>query len=116
MRDTHEALITDDEAHGILGQRESARAQRKRLRRNNYLLAGLLRCRCGANVVGDGGYYHCHVRCGARAIKQETLEQAVLAVLCQEFLTPETVAALKAKIDRELNSKSKDTDHLLLQL
>ena len=40
----------------------------------------------------------------------------VQAVLCQEFLTPETVAALKAEIDRELASKSKDTDHFLVQL
>lgn len=116
VRDTHDAMTTDDEAYAFLHQRESARAQCKRLRRNNYLLAGLLRCRCGANVDGDGGYYRCHVRCGACAIKQEALEEAVLAILCQEFLTPETIEALKAEIDRELASKSENSDRFLVQL
>jgi site-specific DNA recombinase len=66
----------------------------RRFRRSAYLLAGLLRCACGANFDGDGGYYRCHVRCGARAIKQETLEQSVCGLVLDNILTAETLRNL----------------------
>ena len=101
-RDTHEAMITDEEAEAVLRQRTALRESGRRYRRNTYLLSGLLRCRCGANLDGDGGYYRCHVRCGNRSIKQETLEEAVTALLFAEFLTPDALKELMAEIDREL--------------
>jgi site-specific DNA recombinase len=46
---THEAMISDIQAEQILAQRALKSASQRRGRRSPYLLAGLLRCTCGAN-------------------------------------------------------------------
>ena len=50
---------------------------------------------------GDGGYYRCHERCGNRGIKKETLEQAVLDLLYEEFLTEANLLKIKMLIEKE---------------
>ena len=113
---THEAMISDIEAETILKQLEKQRKNRKRFRRNNYLLSGLIQCACGANIDGDAGYYRCHVRCGRRSIKKERLEEALLSLLFNEFLTPENILELREEIEEEYLKNSKGNRHILDQL
>jgi hypothetical protein len=79
----HEAMISDVQAETIMAQRALKRRSQQRGRRSPYLPSGLLRCVCGANFVGDAGYYKCHRRnegCDSRSIRHETIEQAALGV------------------------------------
>jgi site-specific DNA recombinase len=103
QQNTHEAMISEVQAEMILAQRSLNSASQRRGRRSPYLLAGLLRCACGANYDGDAGYYKCHRRkdgCGSRSIRQETIEQTVLGVLFQEYLTVETLAGIREQLVR----------------
>jgi site-specific DNA recombinase len=100
---THEAMISDVQAELILSQRALKSRSQQRGRRSPYLLAGLLRCVCGANFDGDAGYYKCHRRkegCDSRGIRQETIEQAVLGVLFEQYLTVETLANIRQQLVR----------------
>ncbi len=100
---THEAMISDVQAEAILAQRALKSASQQRGRRSPYLLSGLLRCVCGANCDGDAGYYKCHRRkagCDSRSIRQETIEQAVLGVLFEQYLTVETLAGIREQLVR----------------
>ena len=115
-RDTHEAMITEEEANTILSIREKGRVNRKRYSVNNYLLSCLLKCSCGANLDGDSGYYRCHNRCGTRGIKKETLEQAVTKVLFEEFLSKENIIQLKKAVEDEIKQRHKGNHHLLMQM
>jgi site-specific DNA recombinase len=100
---THEAMISDVQAEMILAQRALKSANQQRGRRSPYLLAGLLRCVCGANFDGDAGYYKCHRRkdgCDSRSISQETIEHAVLGVLFDQYLTVEMFASTREQLVR----------------
>ena len=89
---------------------------RRRHRINDYLLSGLVRCTCGANMDGDSGFYRCHDRCGTRGIKKETLEQAVLDVLFDQVLTLDSLAELKATIEEETRARLQQQPQILDQL
>lgn len=115
-RNTHEAIITEKEAEAILAQREKQRIKSTRFRKNHYLLSGLLKCACGANMDGDSGFYRCHDRCGSRGIKKETIEQAVINVLFSELLTMTFMNDLKAEIAKQYKDQSKNKVHILQAL
>ena len=115
-RDTHEAMITEEEANAILDIRNKGRINRKRYRNNDYLLSSILKCSCGASINGMGGYYRCNKRCGTRSIKKETLEKAVVNNLFDEFLSKESIIELKNAVKKEISQRSKGNDHLLTQL
>ena len=124
LRDTHEPMISDEQAKSIALQRVENGRKQHRGRSSPYLLAGLLKCPCGANFNGDGGYYRCHRsdQCGSRSIKKETVEQAVLGVLFTQYLTKDSLDSIREELvklesrkgarkqsDREgLNSRLKD--------
>ncbi len=58
---------------------------------------------CGANFDGDAGYYKCHRRkegSDSRSIRQETIEQAVLGVLFEQYLNVETLAGIREQLVR----------------
>lgn len=115
-RDTHEALISDDEANAILNIREQHRRKGKRMRVNDYLLSCMFKCSCGANLDGDGGYYRCHDRCGTRSIKKETLEEAVINVLFEDFLSDQTMKDLRASIEKEIKEREEGSHYQLQAL
>lgn len=119
-RDTHEAMISDEQAESIQGQRKQNGQRQRRARLSPYLLSGLLRCACGANFDGDAGYYKCHDRCGSRSIKKETVEQAVLDTLFTQFLTPDNLAGMRdqlVKLDAKTSAnKRTDTEGLQASL
>ena len=75
-----------------------------------------MRCKCGARIDGDGGYYRCHDRCGVRGIKKETLERAVLDCFHNELFSGESLADLQAETRRLLDTKQPQQNHLIAQL
>ncbi len=110
QRNTHQAMISDEEAETLISRREKERASRKRKRITPYLLSGIIRCRCGANMDGAGGYYRCHARCGNRGIKQETVEQAVIEILFDKIMSPEAIRDLRETIQSEIGRNHKSSD------
>ena len=115
-RDTHEAMISDEEAESILHQRAQNGSRQRRPRRSSYLLSGLLQCRCGANFDGDGGFYKCHDRCGSRSIKKETAEHAVIDALFSQLLNVGTLADIRdqlIKLEAQTKSGRRDESVIL---
>jgi site-specific DNA recombinase len=115
-RNTHEAMITDAEAEAIFRERDKQKNRQTRYRRNHYLLASLVDCKCGARIDGDGGYYRCHNRCGVRSIKKETLERAVLDEVFEQVFTPEFLTALKEEVTALLATQKPDQNHAIAQV
>ena len=110
QRNTHEAMITEDEAEQILKEREVSRASRKRRRISTYLLAGIFKCGCGANMSGDSGYYRCQKRCGNKGIKKETIEEAIISTLFEQLLSQNTIMELLGKIKKNNSQKTTETN------
>jgi len=115
-RNTHEAMITEEEAEAILASRHKQSKKQKRYTRKNYLLSSLAKCSCGASLDGESGYYRCHDRCGAKGIKQETLEQAVLNLILNELLSDNNLALLKDEIEIAQKSIKPAENHIKAQL
>lgn len=98
QRETHEALITDDEAEAILAQLERQRATFTRQDATAYLLTGLLQTPDGAAWAGDsGGFYR--VAKGPR-VAAYRVDEAVLARVFDD-LDDEMTAAKVARAMRE---------------
>ena len=115
-RDTHEAMISDEEAEAIFRERDKQKRKKSRFRHNHYLLSSQMRCTCGARIDGDGGYYRCHHRCGVRGIKKQTLERAVLDCFHNELFSEECLVDLQDEICRLLDAKAPQQNHLIAQL
>ena len=115
-RNTHEAMILDAEAKAIFRERDKQKRKKSRFRRNHYLLSSQMRCKCGARIDGDGGYYRCHDRCGVRGIKKETLERAVLDCFHAELFSEDSLADIQAEVRRLLDSQRPQQNHLVAQL
>ena len=92
QRDTHEALITDDEAEAILSRLEGWSAANPRERGAGYLLAGLLVAQDGTAFHGDRGSY----RVKGRQILAVSVDGAVAAHVLRDIQTPEFVKAITA--------------------
>ena len=88
QRNTHEALITEEEAERILSRLESRK--NRRTRRNDFLLSGLLVTPEGRRWHGDGDFY----RAGTKSIKADSLERAVMAKLSADLTSDEFVKSL----------------------
>ncbi len=105
-RNTHEAMITDDEAARISEIQKRHQRSRARTTKSGYLLANVLKCTCGANYQGDSGYYRCGKRCGAKGIKKETIEQVVIDYVIKDFLKPQDFVQLKKSIKKLIAERS----------
>ncbi len=92
QRDTHEALITDDEAEAIITKLEGWSAKKPRERDAGYLLAGLLVTKDGRTFHGDRGSY----RVKGRQIAATVVDNAVAAHVLRDIQSPEFIRALTA--------------------
>ena len=104
--DTHEALISTDEAEAILARLEAGRPNTRR-RAAAYLLSGLLRAPGGApwHSSGDGFY-----RLGkGRRIARESLEAAVVARVVDDLRSDAFVDELVAEARRVAAPRAPDT-------
>jgi len=77
-RDTHPALITDDEANCILKALEAYSRRRPRQTGGKYLLTGMLRTPAGMPWYGESSRDCYRVAKGGRNVRREALETAVL--------------------------------------
>lgn len=88
QRDTHPALITDEEAQAIMQALETQRATHRRPDAVPYLLAGLLRTPDGLSWAGDsGGFYR--IAKGKR-IAAKRVDAAVLQSVFDALRAPAT--------------------------
>jgi site-specific DNA recombinase len=108
---THEAMITEEEAESILQHLTQQRRKKRRNRKSTYLLSGIVHCSCGAHLEGNAGFYRCHDRCGKRSIKQDTLEHAVLDALYTEIITPENLLKLQQEVKQQIGTQHTNHDH-----
>jgi len=94
-RDTHPALITDDQAERILAQQERA-LQGRRLRASSLLLTGLLVTPDGRAWHSDGcGFY----RLGkGPKLAASRVDAAVLEVLMQDLASDDVAQQLQAEM------------------
>lgn len=97
QRDTHPALITNDEAEAILARLEGNKATRAtRVRSADYLLSGLLVTPDGQAWHGNAGNY----RVNKTNIKASLLEEALLEQVAQDLQADELVLKLTEQCQR----------------
>ena len=94
---THEALVTTEEAEAILTQLEESSNSRSRRTPASYLLTGILKTPSGDPWHGDGGHrYAAKSKSSARnrKVSQQHLEKAVIDQVMNDLLSPEFVKRL----------------------
>jgi hypothetical protein len=95
--DTHEALITTEEAEAILTQLENSSNSRSRRTPANYLLTGILKTPKGDPWHGNGGSRYATTAKSTtenRKVCQHRLEKAVLDQVMKDLLSPDFVKQL----------------------
>ncbi len=97
----HRAAITEDEARTLM-EMSRKRSHGPRRRDCGYFLSGLLKCGCGANLVGDGGYYRCHARCGRPKVKKERVEEATLGGVLDQILTDGVMTEVIGEVNKRV--------------
>jgi site-specific DNA recombinase len=90
QRDTHPALITDDEAETILRRLEAYAPARTRAREAGYLLAGLLVTPEGTPYHGDRGAY----RVKGRQVQADKVDKTVAEHVLRDLQSPGFVKAV----------------------
>lgn len=107
QRDTHPALITDDEAERLLHALETSSKKASRRTRADYLLSGILRSPNGAAWHGDGeGFY----RLGkGKRVKAAAIESAVIANIADNLRGDEFVKAFTLAAKAQAAARKRDT-------
>jgi DNA invertase Pin-like site-specific DNA recombinase len=114
-RDAHQALVSRDVFHAAQ-KRLGVNRHRTRGVRSDWIVSGLVRCRCGAALIGFGGarngapVYRCSTtgahtarRCSyGGGITKHLLEDAAIQVLAKEIGSTVHRRAMAAAIDRVL--------------
>lgn len=107
QKNTHEALITEEEAEALLVRLESF--DRGHHAHADYLLTGLLKAPDGVNWRGSdggaGGYY----RLGkGKRVKASTVESAVLAEIIKDLRTPDFIRDLTEAARKQFDDRHND--------
>jgi site-specific DNA recombinase len=108
-KNTHEALITEDEAEALLARLEKGRS--RYATKSDYLLSGLLVAPDGTPWHGNGGNY----RCNKKNIKSNVVEDALLAQLEIDLSAPEFVDAIQSRISELSKADAPDAERKRLQ-
>ncbi|MBB6050730.1 hypothetical protein HNQ39_002521 [Armatimonas rosea] len=103
----HTPMISEDEFDKV--QAIFGRGRVSRRRKHEFVLRGMIRCgRCGSMVTASRAkghvYYHCtnaHKTCDRTGVREEALEDQVLAFLARAEL-PEGMEAMLKQMIREL--------------
>lgn len=106
QRDTHEPLITDDEAEAILAELETRKQTRNKEAAGFYLLSGLLVSPDGQKWHTDGaGSY----RMGkGKRIKAAEVDKAVMDVIAKDIAGDDFAAAVLAHYTDQAKPATKD--------
>jgi site-specific DNA recombinase len=99
QRDTHEPLITEQEAEAILARLSCHSARASRRTPAAYLLTGILKAPIGQAWHGDkGGEYY---RCGSRSLSTKAIDKAVISKVSEDLQSHGFAAALAARARAE---------------
>lgn len=90
-RDTHPALITDEEAETLMSRLEQASAARPRRTSADYLLTGLLKTSDGTPWYGEKHRYY---RTGTRSAPAIDVDQTIVAKIAADLRSSTFSAAL----------------------
>ena len=104
QRETHEALITDDEADAILTAVDSGKRKAGKPSARVYLLSGILSAPDGSMWNGDSGFYR--LPKGAR-IKAESVERGIVDRVIERFSSDELAEEIAGHY-RKLSEPAKD--------
>lgn len=118
QRNTHEALITDDEAESILTQLDNSSHGKSRRSPANYLLTGLLKTPTGTPWYGNGrcGLYRIRLPSGgSKTVQQTALEEAVLAKVALDMKSKAFVDQLTLETKRYVQAHRDDPTAKLKQ-
>ena len=104
-RDTHPALISEEEAEALISQLENSTHSRKRRTPATYLLTNLLEAPNGESWFGDGNKHYRlkpdpkspKPSSRGRWIPKSALEDAVLGQIKQDMVSPEFTQHLAAE-------------------
>ena len=118
----HQALVSQeafDQVQALLAQRTRKRVHPKQLV-SDYLLSGLMRCKCGERMIGHSAknrtvhYYGCQARmkanksvCDQPFLNRDEAERAVIDALRTVVLTPEHLTELVSLVHEELTEDSR---------
>ncbi len=90
QHDTHPAIITTEEAEGILKVLEQSTRGDTRKTKSEYLLSGIMTNEHGIPYHGADGMYY---RCGkGKRIKRDELESGILARILQDLQSDEFIS------------------------
>lgn len=109
QRDTHPALITDDEAEQLLDRLRSSKSSKRRTKAV-YLLTGVLQDEAGHAWRGNGdGHYRVIPTNGAsRKISRQRIEAAVIEKIKSELISDALVDRLAGDVERYVAEHSID--------
>lgn len=130
VQNAHPAVIdraTYEKAQKVIASR-SHKVVHPRTLGSQYLLSGLVVCRCGAHMAGCAAkssrffYYGCHNRvrrglaaCQAKLINRDRLEQSVISRLKERVLTDENLGQLVRLVNAEINEGRAEVEEQLLE-
>ncbi|MCX8016498.1 MAG: recombinase family protein, partial [Rhodocyclaceae bacterium] len=104
QRNTHEALITDDEAEAILAAVSANKRKAGKKGSRVYLLSGILVAPDGAMWHGESGFYR--IKRGPR-ISAEAVERGIVQRVIERFTSDEMATEIAAHY-RRLAEQAKD--------
>lgn len=104
QRDTHQALITNEEAEAILGRLLTRKAAR--MRGDGYLFSGILQAPTGARWHGDQGFY----RCGRRRVAAHRLEAQLLGKIGEDLASDRFVGIFAAAARNALKPARREAE------
>ena len=108
QHDTHEALISTEDAEAILARLEKGRPARYAMPAE-YLLSGLLVTPSGRAWHGNGDGHYRHGK--GKRVRQDNLEQAIVAQVARDLMSDSFVAELERE-GRDLSIEFVRKTHL----
>lgn len=117
QRDTHPALISDEDAEGLLARLETnaGRRQSKTRHRGDAMLSGLLVCPQGKRWHSEGNHYRLSTGGGARTLVSHSVESAVIDQVMSDIAKPELIELLvestRATLASGTDTKARDAAH-----
>lgn len=100
QRDTHPALITEEEAERILANLAAYSVKRPRRTSGDYLLTGLLKTSDGVAWHGDSSHGGRYYRVGTQSAPKREVEEAVLAKVAADLRSREFAARIVQRLRR----------------
>lgn len=107
VEDCHQAIITKEEYQGVQRIMESRRTLKENLNQHDYLLSGLVQCKCGQKMVGHSAksgkyfYYVCNRKvkqgasgCDSPMVNKDALESIVKDLMHGRVYTAKNIESV----------------------